>query len=67
MLIAFERIAAHEFSQAIRLMRIRGAHGPHLEQRDVDAALGQLPGGFGTRESAADHMNARLQPRLTRR
>ena len=35
-------------------MRVRGAHRPHFPQRDVNAALGQLPGRFAARQAAAD-------------
>ena len=53
MLIALERIAANEFRKPVGLMRIRGADGAHFMQDDVDAALGQLPCGFGAGQSAA--------------
>ena len=53
MLIAFEGIAANELGKAIRLVRVGGTDRAHFIEDDVDAALGQLPGGFGTGQSAS--------------
>jgi hypothetical protein len=58
MLVAFEGVAADEFGQHIGLVSVCGAHGAHFEEGDGEAAFGQLPGGFGAGESAADYSDA---------
>jgi len=50
-----QRVAAHQLGKAIGLMRGRTLPWPHLEQRDVQAPLGRLPGRLRARQSAADH------------
>ena len=60
MLIALQRIAADQLGQAVGLMRIGGAHRPHFVERDVDAALRELPGGFRARKASADHCDVRF-------
>jgi len=54
----FEGVAADELGQPVGLVRGRGAVGPHLVERDGNAALGQRPGGLAPREPAADHGRA---------
>ena len=51
---ALEGVGADELGEAIGLVRLGAAHGPHLVQHDVVPALGELPGGFAAGEAAAD-------------
>src|SRR5690606_16417535 len=46
-----------ELGQAVRLVGIGAAQGPHLMDDRRDAGLRQLPGGFGAGQSAADDVN----------
>ena len=52
-----ERVGADELGQAVRLVRVGAAHGPHLVQDDGNAAIDDLPSGFGAGETAADDVN----------
>ena len=60
MLIALQRIAADQFGQAVGLVGVGRAHGPHFVERDIDAALRELPCGFGAGEASADYCDVRL-------
>lgn len=53
MLIALERIAAHQLGQTIGLVRVGSANRAHLIKHHVDAPLRQLPRGFGTGKTAS--------------
>ena len=55
--VGAERVGADELGQAVRLVRLGGAHGPHLVQHDGDAGLRDLPGGLRAREAAADDVD----------
>ncbi len=61
MLIALKRIAADEFGKAVGLVRVRGAHGAHFAERDINTAFGNLPGRFGAGESSSEDLDAWLQ------
>ena len=61
MLVAFQRIAADEFGEAVGLMGVGGAHRAHFVEDNADAAVSQLPCGFGTGEAAAGDYDAGLQ------
>ena len=50
---ALERVGADEFGEAIRLVRCRAPHRPHLANHHAMATLCELPGGFGTGQPAA--------------
>ena len=54
-LVAAERIAADELSEAVRPMDGRGMGRPHFVQRDGYALRGGLPRRLGTREPPADN------------
>jgi hypothetical protein len=49
-------VGADQLGEAVRLMRLGHALGAHFVQHDWDAALSDLPGGFGARKPAADHV-----------
>ncbi len=55
--VGAERVRADEFREAVGLVRFGLARRAHFVQHHGDAAAGDLPGGFGTGEAAADHMN----------
>lgn len=61
MLIGFQRIAAHQFGEAIGLVRRRRMHGPHLPKNDAISGLCDLQRCFGTGESSAGNVNRGLQ------
>ena len=52
-----EGIGADEFGAAIRQVRLRAAHGPHLVQDDRHPGHRHVPGGFRAREPGADHVD----------
>ena len=54
-----ERIRTDEFREAIRLMRVRHALGPHFVQHDGHAARRDLMGRLGTRKTGPDDMDRR--------
>ena len=56
-LVAAKGIGADQLRQAIRLVHGRRTYRPHLVQDDADTERGRLPGGFRTREAAADDVN----------
>ena len=60
----FEGVATDQLGEAIGLMRRRHADRAHLVEVHADPALGQRPGGFTTREPAADdgHGRTLLRP-----
>ena len=53
-LLGLQRIAAHQFRETIGLVCRRGPHRTHFVQHDRESGFGNLPGGFGARESSAD-------------
>src|SRR5687768_12239037 len=53
-ILALERIGADQLGKAIGLMRRCAAHGPHLDQADRMATLGELPRGLTSGESRAN-------------
>jgi len=56
MLIALQRIAAHQLRKTVGLVRGRGADRAHLKQVYREARLRQLPRGFRTCQSATDDL-----------
>jgi hypothetical protein len=60
-LIALQRITADEFGKTVGLMRIGSPNGAHLMERDIHAAPGELPRGFGARKPSADNCDTRDQ------
>jgi hypothetical protein len=56
-IVGAEGVGADELGQAFRLVRFGPADGAHLVQDDGDASLGDLPGGFGAGETAANDVN----------
>ncbi|MNL40506.1 hypothetical protein D3C87_1628600 [compost metagenome] len=54
-----EGVGADQFGQTIRLVGVGldARHAAHFVQDDGHAGLGDLPGGFGTGEAAADDVN----------
>ncbi|MNQ91712.1 hypothetical protein D3C85_1071060 [compost metagenome] len=54
-----EGVGADQFGQAIRLVRVGldARHAAHFMQDDGHAGLGDLPGGFGAGEAAADDVH----------
>ena len=59
--LALEGVAADEFGEAVGLVRGGGAQGTHFVEDAGDAAAGDLPGGFGAGESAADDVDGLSQ------
>ena len=57
LVVGAEGIGADQFGQAIGLVGGGFALWPHLVQGHRDAGFGELPGGFGTGQAAADNMN----------
>ena len=55
--LALQRVAADQFGEAVGLVRRGGAHGTHFVEDARNAAAGDLPGGFGAGESAADDVD----------
>ena len=55
--VGSERVGADELGQAVGLVGVGAAHGAHFMQDNGNASLGDLPGGFGTGETATDDMN----------
>ena len=55
--LGFQGVAANEFGEAIGLMGGGGAHGAHFVEHGGEAGFGDLPGGFGAGESAADDVD----------
>jgi len=56
-LLGFEGIAADEFGEAIGLVGGGGAGGAHFIEHGGVAGFGDLPGGFGAGESAAEDVD----------
>ena len=56
-LVRPEGIGTDEFGQLVGLVGIGAAHGAHLVQDDGNADAGDLPGGFGPGEAAADNVD----------
>ena len=61
MAVALERVAADEFGEAVGLVRVRGADRAHFVESYVEAALGELPCGFGSGEASADDGDVGVQ------
>lgn len=59
--IALERIAADQFGKAVGLVCVGGMNRAHFTESDVEVPLRQLPGGFGSGETAADDGDVALQ------
>ncbi len=57
--VGAERVGADQLGQLVRLVGVCAAHGAHFVQDHGDAGLGDLPGGLGTGQAAADDMNRR--------
>ncbi len=55
--VGAERVGADELGQAVRLVGVGHARGTHLVQHDGHAGTGDLPGGFGAGEAAADDVD----------
>ena len=57
-IVATEAVRAHHLGKRIALMR-RGhvAAATHFGQADAETGLGELPGGFGPGEAAADDVH----------
>jgi hypothetical protein len=51
---AAHRVAADQLGQAVGDVRLGAALRAHLVEMNVDAAAGDLPGGFRARQPAAD-------------
>ena len=56
-IVGAEGVGADQLRQTLGLVRGGGAHRAHLVQHHRHAGLGDLPGGFGAGEPAADHVN----------
>src|SRR3546814_11702317 len=57
-IVAAKAVRAHHFGERVALMRGRHvAASAHFGEADAIARLGELPGGFGAREAAADDVN----------
>jgi hypothetical protein len=52
-----KRVGADELGQAFSTVRLGHPQRAHLMQDDANARIGDLPGGFGTGETAANHMD----------
>ena len=55
--VGAEGVRADELGQAVGLVGEGADHGAHLVQHDRHARLGDLPGGLGAGEAAADDVN----------
>src|SRR5690606_11550233 len=55
--VGTERVGADELGQLLCLVRFGAAHRTHFMQDDGNTGLGNLPGGFGSGETAADNVN----------
>jgi hypothetical protein len=49
-----EAVGAHQLGQELGLVCRSAAHGAHLDQRHIVAALGELPGRLTARQPAAN-------------
>jgi hypothetical protein len=52
--IGAETVGTDQFGQPVGLVRVGAMRSAHLMQDHGDAGLGDLPGGFGTGEAAAN-------------
>jgi len=68
-IVGTEGVGADQLGEAVGLVGIGGADGPHLVQHDRNAAPGDLPGGFRAGKSAADDMDGaeRARGKIVRR
>jgi len=57
--VGAEGVGADQLGQAIGLVGVGAAHRPHLVQHHGYAGFGDLPGGLGAGQAAADHMHGR--------
>ena len=55
--VGAERVGAHELGQPIGLVGVRHPYGAHLVQHHGHAGAGDLPGGLGAGEAAADDVD----------
>jgi hypothetical protein len=55
--IGAERVGADQLGEFCRFVRGRGPRWPHFVENDRHTATRDLPGGLGTRETAAYDMN----------
>ncbi len=62
-LVGAEGVRADKLGQAIGLVGVGHALRTHFMQYDGDAGMGDLPGRFAARQSAANHMNGRQSVR----
>ena len=56
-IVRAEGVGADELGKAFGLVGVGAANRAHLVQHDRNAGLGDLPGGFGAGEAAADDMD----------
>ena len=52
--LALERVGADEFGEVAGVVRRARRAGPHLDERDGDAARRELPRGLGAGETGTD-------------
>jgi len=57
-IVAAQRVAAHQLAEQRRLMRGRHRARLHLDERDVEACLGELPGSLAAGHASADDGDA---------
>ena len=62
-IVRAEGIGADQFGEAVGAMRFRHSLRAHLMQHHPDAGPGDLPGGFGTGEAAANDVDRGLAAR----
>ena len=55
--VGAERVGADQFGEPVGLVRLGAADGAHLVEDDGNAAPGDLPGGLGAGEAAADDVD----------
>jgi hypothetical protein len=55
--IGAEGVGTDQLGKAVGLVCIGAAHRPHFVQDDRQAAPGDLPGGFGAGQAAADDVD----------
>ena len=66
MLIALERVAAHEFGETVRLMGIRRPNRTHLAKPDAKTPLRELPRGLSPGKTSTDDADTVHSPPLGR-